>query len=302
MKKGKVICYFLSCVGLSAATVDVFFLAGQSNASGRATTGYTYDSRDDQVAYHYYTDGGGTFDSDGFTTISPMTSGYYGSEVAIGRELISSGYNPAIIKVSKGGQSLAINGHWNTVSTSSTSTWQIWKSEVSSALSTILANGDTPILRAFFWNQGETDADNETYANAYEANFNQLVVDVFAELTDYGSDKMQFITALTHSTYGINTPLDYADTVRDAQQNIMNAQSNYHYFDTNDISDTGQYNESTNPDGMMGDHLHFNGAGLDEIGSRFVNTYLASVPEPSATSILFIASLCTIGTTRRRNN
>ena len=302
MKKAKVICYFLSCIGLSAATVDVFFLAGQSNASGRATTGYTYDSRDDQVAYYYQTDGGGSFNSDGFTTVSPMTSGYYGSEISIGRELVSAGYNPAIIKVSKGGQSLAVGSHWNSSSTSSSSMWGIWKSEVTTALTQIVANGDTPVLRAFFWNQGETDADNETYANAYEANFNQLVVDIFAELTDYGSDEMQFITALTHSTYGINTPLDYADTVRDAQQNIMNAQSNYHYFDTNDISDTGQYNESTNPDGMMGDHLHFNGAGLDEIGSRFVNTYLASVPEPSATSILITVSVCIIGIPRRRNN
>jgi len=302
MKDGKIIFYLLSCIGLSAATVDVFFLAGQSNASGRATSGYTYDSRDDQVAYHYQTDGGGSFNSDGFTTLSPMTSGYYGSEIAMGRQLVSAGYNPAIIKVSKGGQSLAVGSHWNPSSTSSSSMWGIWKSEVSTALSQIVANGDTPVLRAFFWNQGETDADNETYANAYETNFTQLVADVYSELSSYGSADMQFVTALTHSTFGINTPLDYADTVRDAQQDTMNAQSNYHYFDTNDISDTGQYNESTNPDGMMGDFLHFNGAGLDAIGIRFANTYLASVPEPSATGSLIFASLFIIGIARRRSH
>jgi len=42
---------------VSAAVIDVFFMAGQSNMSGRASSGYVVDPRDSQVSYYYRSDG-----------------------------------------------------------------------------------------------------------------------------------------------------------------------------------------------------------------------------------------------------
>ena len=130
--------------GAIAAQVDVFFFSGQSNASGRASSGYVYDSRDSQVAYHYYTDTAGAIgvqQSSGFTTLGPVGSIYYGSEISMGRDLVTAGYNPAIVKVSLGGQ--ALGGSW---AANTGALWSTWTMQASNALSEIVANGDTPCL------------------------------------------------------------------------------------------------------------------------------------------------------------
>ncbi len=284
--------------------MDVFFFSGQSNASGRAGSGYSVDALDSQVEYYYYTDGpvGSISSSGGFTTLGALDTGYYGSEINIGRGLVSAGYNPAIIKVALGGRTLGHPSHWGVTDTSTQSAWAQWKSHVSSALTEIIDRGDTPVLRAFFWNQGESDAANQEYADAYEANFTVFVSSVYEELASYGSDDMRFITALTHDTYGDTVPSSYVDSdaVRTAQVNVMNSSSLYSYFDTNDISDTGLYNATTNPSGLMMDNLHFNGAGLDLIGDRFVTSYTASVPEPATVLSGGLASICLLLKRRRR--
>ncbi len=276
----------LSVLGLcEAANVDVFFLSGQSNASGRANTGYVADARDASVNYYYDTDGPvGVYATSGsFTSLSPVSTGYYGSEIAIGRQLVSAGYtNPYLIKIARGGMSIGSTSQWG-VSDSTTSMWSIWKESVSAALETIIANGDTPVLRAFFWNQGESDAPVTAYAESYEANFSYLVDSIYGHLSSYDSADMQFVTALTHNTYGAGDLAFYGDveSVRDGQMSVMNSDARYSYFDTNDIS------EDT---GLMLDVLHFSGEGLDMIGERFVSSYTTSVPEPQAGLFLLLGS------------
>lgn len=142
---------FLAIGSLSlahAATVDVFFLAGQSNASGRVSSGYVSDPRDAQVQYYYRTDGppANNVTSGGeFTTLGPLGSGFYGPEITMGRQLVDFGYNPAIIKVSDGGTSLAVD--WN--SQTSGPWWTNWQNDAAAALSELVADGDTPVLRGF---------------------------------------------------------------------------------------------------------------------------------------------------------
>jgi len=282
----KIVTFLLLNLGaVMAAQVDVFFFAGQSNASGRADSGYVYDSRDSQVAYQYYTDtsgGIGLQNSGGLTTLGPVGTSYYGSEIAMGRDLVTAGYNPAIIKVALGGQ--ALGGGWMA---NVGSLWSTWSEQASAALSEIVANGDTPVLRAFFWNQGETDAGNETNALAYQSNFQAFTAAVYDELSAYDSSNMQFVTALTHTE--VNGGV-WVDDVRTAQMNVMDSSSSYSYFDTVDLG--------TDPT-MMRDVTHFNELGLNEIGSRFVAAYTQSVPEPSTGAFMLLVGAGVLFARRR---
>ena len=58
------------------------------------------------------------------------------------------------------------------------------------------------------------------------------------------------------------------------------------WFDTDDLS--------------LLDQWHFNRAGIDEIGNRFVSTY-SSIPEPSTVILLASTSLVMLFRRRRRS-
>ncbi len=264
-----------------AENIDVFLFAGQSNASGRVSTGYVADPRDAQVRYYYRTDGPADQDvnSGAFATLKPLTTGYYGPEITMGRALIDQGYNPAIIKVSDGGTSLA--SHWN--SRTNGTWWNNWKSTVATSLAQLINAGHTVNIRGFFWLQGETDAGNQASANNYQSNFQNLTSDVKAFLNSLGHDAsdMAYVTALIHNPSG---SAQYVPAVRDAQQAVMESLPLGGWFDTNDL---------TTPD-----NLHFNAAGVAAIGTRFAQTYSSVVPEPSCLMLALAGG--TILTRRRR--
>ena len=268
-------------ISSSAAVIDVFFLSGQSNASGRNSTGLSLpDLRDAQVQYYYRTDG--PWDNDqtsggNFTTLQPLPTGFYGPEMTLGRGLVDLGYNPAIIKVSDGGQSLADG--WNSSGAGGT-WWNHWKSDVADALSDLAGGGDTVNLRGFLWMQGESDANDVGRANAYQSNFETFTTDVYSYLNGLGYDAsgMQFVTALIDDDLAGS---DYEATVRAAQQAVMNNLSPGSCFDTKDLS-------------QQGDNLHFDAAGSQAVGDLFAASIASSVPEPSSLSMIGLAAVLTV--------
>lgn len=232
--------------------IDVFLLAGQSNMSGRVSTGYTADARDSKCLYYYRADGPAASDVDSggeFTTIHPLASGYYGPEISLARGLVDKGYRPAIIKVSDGGTS--IESHWNP--TTYGIWWKNWRSSVSHALAKLEAMGYVVRLRGFLWLQGETDADNQTRADTYEGTFTDLLAAVDADLTGWGYDSadMNVVCAVIHSASGT-----YAGTVRLAQQAVIDTTSDARWFDTDDLS-------------VQNDNLHYDATAITTIGERF---------------------------------
>lgn len=256
----------------SAKAVDVFFYSGQSNASGRATTGYVPDARDAQTLYYYRTDGPGPHDvtSGGeFTILGPLDTGYYGAEVRMGRALVDEGFAPAIIKISDGGTSLA--GGWT--SRRDGVWWSHWKSDVADAMSDLEAQGYTINVRAFFWMQGESDADAYHGPN-YAENLRYFVEDSRAYLATlgYASSDMAFVTALIQD---FNPP--HSKTVRNAQVQVMETVKHGGWFDTADLN--------------LLDDIHFDAAGVDTLGRRFVDEYLTvlNAPEPSSLGLLLSA-------------
>ncbi len=263
---------FTACLLIAGATsavraeaIDVFLLAGQSNASGRVSTGYTVDTRDAKVRYYYRTDGPSNNDvnSGAFVTLGPLGSGYYGPEITLGRSLVDQGYNPAIVKVSDGGTSL--NSHWN--SRTNGTWWNHWKSTVATSLSQLQSAGHTVNIRGFFWLQGETDAESQTAANNYQANFANFTADVasFLSLLGHDTSELTYVTALIRNPSGTAA---YVPEVRLAQQAVMSSLSRGGYFDTNDLT-------------TAADNLHFDAPAIATIGNRFAENYASAVPEPS---------------------
>lgn len=268
-----IIVMLLLCITVQtnqADVVDVFFLAGQSNASGRVSTGYSQDPRDAGVRYYYRTDGPSAFNttSNGWTTLQPLSTGYYGPEISLGRELVSLGFNPAIIKVTDGATSLGTD--WN--SQLSGTWWNNWVADTDDAISSM---GNVDIrLSGFFWLQGENDALSESFSNDYEANFTSFVNEVGNVLGSLGQDdsNMPFVTALIQDNW------IYSDQVRESQRNVMESRLDHYWFDTDDLT--------------LKDSAHFDKESVAEIGRRFAaSTNLKPVPEPSGFVLLCVCSL-----------
>ncbi len=275
-----------------AEVIDVFLLAGQSNMAGFVNTGYTHDTRDDNVRYFFHTE----YDfnsvqtkSTAFTPLAPIeTTGFYGPEIMLGRALIDGGLNPAIVKVSFGGTSLSTA--WNSRASSGNAWWQNWKDATATALGQLTADGHTVNIRGFFWLQGESDAGNQTMADAYETHFTHLTADVASYLNGlgYGTDEMVYITALIHHPGG---GMPHAPVVRTAQMNVMNALDRGAYFDTSDLERMpAHYHPFRGQPGIYGGlypaNLHFGESANNTIGMRFAETYFSVVPEPSSAMLV----------------
>jgi len=301
MKRPLLYCLLLAAVTsiqTSAETIDVFFLAGQSNASGRVYSGYTEDARDSQVLYYYQSDGpsAANVTSGGeFTTLQPLPaateygydSGFYGPEITLGRALVDQGYNTAIIKVSDGGTNLRDDWNPNGSGTENTM-WLDWQSQVANALSTLNSEGYTINLRAFFWYQGESDADNAYYSSVYETYFTSFTTEVYAYLGDlgYDSSNMQFVTALIHED-GAYAATDGSE-VRAAQQSVMDTLDLGAWFDTSDLT-------------LQSDNMHLDASSIQTVGERFASTYAAAVPEPASFALgLGFAAMLTIAFSKIR--
>ncbi|MDQ8193510.1 sialate O-acetylesterase [Coraliomargarita sp. SDUM461004] len=236
----------------STPAIDVFFLAGQSNASGRATIA---SEALPEVLYYYHTDGPAQRHSNSdsrFTELNALPNNYFGPEIGIGRELRRKNYTPAIIKISKGGTSLA--NDWNPQKKGEC--WQTWTQEASKALQALSAQGYQIRLRGFFWMQGESDANIKGRAAKYKNNFQAFITSVTQFLTTegYQTDQMHFVTAL------IRSDRKEAKTIRAAQKETMDTMPNGDWFDTDDLTTI--------------DGTHYDSESLQIIGARFADTFI----------------------------
>ena len=244
---------------LRADIVDVFFLAGQSNMSGRVADGFEATPWDDEILYNFVSDGPSQSNrrSEGFTSLGPLDTGFYGPEITIGRRLLAEGYAPVLVKVSDGGPSLA--DAWN--SGDGGRMWRTWVAIARQSLEALEAQGRDIRLRGFFWLQGETDALDPTDADAYGGRFRRFVSDVHWTLTELGwnTEQMRFVTALIRDSPN----LPHADLVRRAQVDTMLSMRLGEWFDTDRLETF--------------DRLHYSSASIAIIGEQFVEGFRRSV-------------------------
>lgn len=288
--KNKTPLYLLALTLTSySGTVDVHFLIGQSNASGRVNTGYTSDPIDATIDYYYDTDGpaGTGHDSGGsFTTLQPQTNGYYGTEISYGRTVAANTTNNvAIIKISEGGTHLYSNWN-NTEDNGANPLWDTFITESTTAISALQTAypGCDINMANVSWIQGEADSVNSTRSSAYQSIFTSFVPAVYTHLDTLGDiGNLQFTTAelgnINSSTY------PFQSTVRDAQGNVMDLDSDYHLVETDDLATF--------------DGVHYNAASIDTLGIRMANSYLQAVPEPSSSLLVLLGSIASLSLRKR---
>lgn len=161
---------------------DVFLIAGQSNADGRALkselTGELagYAGRQSAAGIDYTNTAYGNADKSryrkwmilepgysvppGFSGALPSTT--FGVEIAAAAILKNAYPNPAFIKVTRGGTALGVPGaDWYPAPLTSPDAGPLYKALIEStqlALQEITAAGDTYTVHGLFWHQGESDS------------------------------------------------------------------------------------------------------------------------------------------------
>ncbi|TWU27593.1 sialate O-acetylesterase [Bythopirellula polymerisocia] len=176
----------LLVVELSAATVNVVILAGQSNASGRASvTELPSSPFDSNIEFFYETDITGSStqvnSSREFVPLVPPGS-TFGAEFGLGRTLYHKGIeNLVIIKVTRGGTTLRYD--WAKGNTNGKKLYSLLINTVSDAVGVLQNRGDKINVLGMAWHQGESDAGYESsHPGAYQHNLTKFISDVRTDL------------------------------------------------------------------------------------------------------------------------
>ncbi|MDP4196725.1 MAG: sialate O-acetylesterase [Bacteroidota bacterium] len=161
--------------------VDLFILAGQSNAQGwRGNAAFYPEDKynlDDSIGLNY-TFINNTSSKGKWITMQPQEGlfpdGHFGPEVTLSRNLKKAGYNPAIFKYSLGGTS--IYRDWKNPGQKGMYDGMV--NALRNAIDSLVNRGFIINVRGFIWIQGESDAENDTMISAYYNNLRTMILDV----------------------------------------------------------------------------------------------------------------------------
>lgn len=237
-------CYSLLLVSAACAIeYDIYFIGGQSNATGRGDTSQIpigsplANPQTDVEFYWQKTLTGvinGNLTQNQFIDLQPGSghgrnspaghASEFGSELSFGRTLADAfpDRNTMIIKYSHGGSNL--HTQW----AAGGDMYNTFVDVVGDALGELDTLGATYNLKGMTWLQGESDTGQ---SGAYENNLVSLIdrvrTDVFA-----GADAPFVLTRLSDNQYSsLNSNIN---TVRAAQTNVPNLRPNVAYLDTDD--------------------------------------------------------------------
>ncbi len=173
--------FFIPFISKGQKTLDLFILAGQSNAQGWMGDAAYYPEEgkelDDSILFNW------TFvdnENSGGEWISMQPqkgrfpNGHFGPEVSFARELKKAGYKPAIFKYTKGATGLARD--WKAPGEGGI--YDSMVTDLKTAMHELGKQGFEVELRGFIWIQGESDAGDEEAAKNYYDNLKQLINDL----------------------------------------------------------------------------------------------------------------------------
>ena len=169
-----------------AAELDLFLLAGQSNAQGWMgdAAQYPQDPQgiDGSIRFYWVTPGHSS-SSNAWTTLRAQggrfKAGHFGLEVSLARALKEAGYQPAVFKYSLGSTSLAAN--WK--GPGQHGMYDRMVTELDRAVSLLRKEGQQVNFRGFVWIQGESDAATPELADAYKPRLKALLDDLRQNVT-----------------------------------------------------------------------------------------------------------------------
>lgn len=257
----------------SAASYDVYILAGQSNMDGRGDTNqltgafsFWRQTQTNVLIYyknHYvtgYTPSWQTL-KPGFSEDNGALTNTFGPELSIGYVLANAapGRNIALIKVSRGGSNLYAN--WNpdlAVGGEGGVMYQDLTNGVPAALQALTSSGHTYTVRGLLWHQGEADT---TATNDYR---NELTNFVAAVRRDLNLPNLPFVIGEINRD---NPDPGYA-LIRQAQYAASQTSSNAYFVTAM---------------GLPSDGLHFYTTAVIGLGQRFGSQAAAFLPGPLTT-------------------
>jgi hypothetical protein len=201
-----------------AKNVDLFILAGQSNAQGWQGDGAYFPTDPlqlDQSIGLCYTFIGTSSSSGNWITMQPQigrfTNGHFGLEVSFSRKLKEAGYNPAIFKYSKG--STSIYSDWKTPGAGGYYDQMIV--ELKKAIGVLEQKGFTVTIRGFVWIQGEADA-TATASPSFYSSLLSIVRDIRTNVAKNNNLPILLGVDEQHSSV-VNFPI-----IVDSQKRIAN--------------------------------------------------------------------------------
>ena len=290
----------------SRPEIDVWLIAGQSNAVGFGSDGlsaaYMNDERytegfDNVLFWGKYES---TYNPEDFV---PVTVGLgkqsntakttVGAEIGIAAALADSARMNAVIKRAVGGAfvypttngSVSLeHGTWTppsylekySIDTSENKIGDLYTSFIDTAkegIEMLIEDGYTPVLRGIWWMQGEAETPYEVYANAYEELLDTLISDMredLGEITGTDQSNLAFVMGkITRNPNPSYEQYDYVDTVNAAQVAITSSVENTHIVDTSGL--------------VQLDGWHYSADSQHYIGTQFVDKVISSMGKYSVT-------------------
>jgi Carbohydrate esterase, sialic acid-specific acetylesterase/Chitobiase/beta-hexosaminidase C-terminal domain/F5/8 type C domain/Secretion system C-terminal sorting domain len=251
------LCALTQTVLIAQTNIDVFILAGQSNAQGFSTDANLYPTNAIDTAiklnWSYFN---GANSSGQWINMQPQI-GRFGPEVTFSRNLKTAGYNPAIFKYFQPGTGLAVD--WKAPGAGGI--YDAMVVAYKAAIKKLTDAGNTVTVRGFVWIQGESDATPVAVANAYQANLTNLINDIRFNVV--GNTCLPFVVGVDEQFPG-----DFITTVVQAQKNIV--------ANIPKVAFTS----------MIGlpkaDYTHLTSAGVITQGTRVYDSYTTLFANPSA--------------------
>lgn len=253
----------------------IIIVAGQSNALNLHAD-YSYlkpDSNDINIPFYFHS---GAPPNNGYAepfiasskgewqvlkyqTQNPylfLKKDFFGPEISIARNIYNSGFHIAVIKSAFFGTNLAKD--WGKGITSGNKLYNILIKQIDTALLKLRESGYDAEICGFFWMQGESDADNLTYANNYKANLVKFISDL---RTDLKNSALPFILG----RIGNKSSYPYKEIVRTAQVEVASTVNNVGWIDTDDLP-------------MDTDKIHYLAEGVYKLGERMAAAWLLLQP------------------------
>lgn len=261
-----IILTLLLCSPVSAGPISVYFLAGQSNASGFASADGLPPGLANQTDVLYRPTSGL------LTTLQPV-AGKIGPEITLGRALADASTEPvAIVKYAIGSTDLQ---DW---APNTGQRYLALMTRIDSTMGALKKLGYQPKLRGGFWMQGEEDALSPTLASAYGDSLDLLLA----------SFRMRFGHELPLAVGRINAPYrPYRDEVREAQDAAADVLTTV--WNTDDLP--------------LMDRVHYSQEGQLRLGRRFAASAIGwryasqrmggtrVVPEPSSLALAAVVGI-----------
>ena len=178
-----IILALLFTFSIGAKEINLFIIAGQSNAQGWKgdAAKYISDEIDQEIPLFYKSPGIGS-SKEKWTTLGPQEgrfkTGHFGPEISFARSLKKAGNNTAIFKFTLGATSLA--GKWKKPGEGGLYEQMIEQLKI--ALPLLEKKGYTVNPKALIWIQGEADSGSPKASALYLENLTLLINDLKKEL------------------------------------------------------------------------------------------------------------------------